>query len=218
MPTLNLGKVRPVYKGTYDAETAYESYDWVLYENIAYIALVDIPAGYQPDSHPEQWGVFGGRGEKGEKGDPGTPGQQGPEGEQGIQGEQGPQGIQGEQGVKGTTFTPAVDADGNLSWTNDGGLTNPASVNIKGPAGPSIPISDAVNSESSTTAASSKAVKMAYDRADTAITNAATAQSTANEAKQNSANATKWNGALKTVSTATPSGGSDGDVWIQYIA
>lgn len=218
MPTLNLGKVRPVYKGTYDAETAYEAYDWVLYENMAYIALVDIPAGYQPDSHPEQWGVFGGRGEKGEKGDPGTPGQQGPEGEQGIQGEQGPQGIQGEQGVKGTTFTPAVDADGNLSWTNDGGLTNPASVNIKGPAGPSIPISDAVNSESSTTAASSKAVKTAYDKANSAASAASTAQTTANEAKQNSANATKWNGAAKTVSQAAPSGGANNDIWIQYIA
>lgn len=39
------------------------------------------------------------------------------------------------QGEKGTTFTPAVDADGNLSWTNDGGLPNPPPVNIKGAAG-----------------------------------------------------------------------------------
>ena len=218
MPTLNLGKVRPVYKGTYDAETAYESYDWVLYENIAYIALVDIPAGYQPDSHPEQWGVFGGRGEKGEKGDPGTPGQQGPEGEQGIQGEQGPQGIQGEQGVKGTTFTPSVNSSGVLSWTNDGGLSNPASVNIRGPKGDTPALSDAVNSTSSTTAASSKAVKTAYDKANSAASEASKAQTTANEAKQNSANATTWNGAAKTVSTAAPSGGANNDVWIQYIA
>ena len=32
--------------------------------------------------------------------------------------------------IKGATFTPSVDANGNLSWTNDGGLTNPSSFNI----------------------------------------------------------------------------------------
>lgn len=35
----------------------------------------------------------------------------------------------------GATFTPSVSADGTLSWTNDGGLPNPQSVNIKGPQG-----------------------------------------------------------------------------------
>lgn len=35
----------------------------------------------------------------------------------------------------GATFTPSVDADGNLSWTNGSGMDNPASVNIKGPQG-----------------------------------------------------------------------------------
>ena len=34
--------------------------------------------------------------------------------------------------LDGATFTPSVDADGNLSWTNDKGRTNPATVNIKG--------------------------------------------------------------------------------------
>lgn len=42
----------------------------------------------------------------------------------------------GEQGTDGATFTPSVSADGTLSWTNDKGLGNPPSVNIKGPAGP----------------------------------------------------------------------------------
>lgn len=32
----------------------------------------------------------------------------------------------------GATFTPSVDTDGNLSWTNDKGRDNPATVNIKG--------------------------------------------------------------------------------------
>lgn len=34
--------------------------------------------------------------------------------------------------LDGATFTPSVDADGNLSWTNDRGRDNPATVNIKG--------------------------------------------------------------------------------------
>lgn len=38
-------------------------------------------------------------------------------------------------GIPGATFTPFVDAEGNLSWTNDGGLANPNTVNIKGPKG-----------------------------------------------------------------------------------
>ena len=38
-------------------------------------------------------------------------------------------------GQKGVTFTPHVDAEGNLSWSNDGGLENPAVVNIQGPKG-----------------------------------------------------------------------------------
>lgn len=32
----------------------------------------------------------------------------------------------------GATYTPAVDASGNLSWTNDKGKANPTTVNIKG--------------------------------------------------------------------------------------
>ena len=38
-------------------------------------------------------------------------------------------------GDSGATFTPSVDKDGNLSWTNDKNLTNPETVNIKGPKG-----------------------------------------------------------------------------------
>lgn len=34
--------------------------------------------------------------------------------------------------LDGATFTPSVDADGNLSWKNDRGRENPATVNIKG--------------------------------------------------------------------------------------
>lgn len=55
-----------------------------------------------------------------------------------ISGPQGPQGDigqKGEQGAQGATFTPSLDSAGNLSWTNNRGLTNPTTVNIKGPKG-----------------------------------------------------------------------------------
>lgn len=42
-------------------------------------------------------------------------------------------------GGGGVTFTPALDQYGNLSWTNNGGLENPSTVNIKGPAGETGP-------------------------------------------------------------------------------
>lgn len=110
-------------------------------------------------------GDKGDKGDTGEKGDTGPEGPQGVQGEQGIQGEVGPQGPKGDtgaagatgakgdkgdtgatgatgaqgpkgaDGADGVTFTPSVDASGNLSWTNDGGKDNPASVNIRGPQG-----------------------------------------------------------------------------------
>lgn len=39
------------------------------------------------------------------------------------------------QGDDGVTFTPSVDAAGDISWTNDGGLPNPQTQNIMGPSG-----------------------------------------------------------------------------------
>ena len=46
------------------------------------------------------------------------------------------QGAKGDAGAPGATFTPYVDGNGSLSWTNDGGLDNPATQNIRGAAGP----------------------------------------------------------------------------------
>lgn len=46
--------------------------------------------------------------------------------------------IVGKRGLKGDTgyyFTPKVDTTGDLSWINNGGLQNPATVNIRGPKG-----------------------------------------------------------------------------------
>lgn len=57
----------------------------------------------------------------------------------GTNGVDGAPGKDGTDGKNGTTFTPAVSSDGVLSWTNDGGKSNPENVNIKGPQGETGP-------------------------------------------------------------------------------
>lgn len=48
------------------------------------------------------------------------------------------------QGLVGPYYTPSVDNQGNLSWTNTGGLPNPSTVNIKGADGTSFEIAGIV--------------------------------------------------------------------------
>lgn len=88
------------------------------------------PQGPKGDQGPQ--GVKGDPGEKGEQGAQGLKGDTGPQGEQGSV---GPKGEQGDTGARGITFTPVVDSEGNISWSNDGGLENPQTVNITGPQG-----------------------------------------------------------------------------------
>lgn len=91
------------------------------------------PVGPQgPKGDPGPQGVKGDPGEKGEQGAQGLKGDTGPKGEQGSV---GPKGEQGDTGARGITFTPVVDSEGNISWSNDGGLENPQTVNITGPQG-----------------------------------------------------------------------------------
>lgn len=80
----------------------------------------------------------GERGPQGDKGDKGEPGAKG------DKGDKGDKGAPGADGADGVTFKPSVDSAGNLSWTNNGGLSNPATVNIKGDKGsPGVDGSDA---------------------------------------------------------------------------
>lgn len=113
--------------------------------------------------NPEPVNIKGPKGDKGDPGAPGEDGAQGEKGDDGLSayevavqngyggtetewlaslkgdkgdnGEQGIQGPPGADGSNGATFTPSVDSDGNLSWSNDKGLSNPQTVNIKGPQG-----------------------------------------------------------------------------------
>lgn len=102
-------------------------------------------------------GPQGATGAQGATGPQGETGAQGPKGDTGATGPRGLKGdsfatevtddgeghivirtLTGEEGGTGTpgvTFTPTVSAEGVISWTNDGGLDNPAPVNIRGPAG-----------------------------------------------------------------------------------
>lgn len=94
------------------------------------------PQGPQGPVGPQ--GPKGDPGPQGVKGDPGEKGERGLKGDTGPQGEQGlvgPKGEQGDAGARGITFTPAVDSKGNISWSNDGGLESPQTVNITGPQG-----------------------------------------------------------------------------------
>lgn len=91
------------------------------------------PIGPQgPKGDPGPQGVKGDPEKKGEQGAQGLKGDTGPQGEQGPV---GPKGEQGDTGARGITFTPVVDSKGNISWSNDGGLENPQTVNITGPQG-----------------------------------------------------------------------------------
>lgn len=103
------------------------------------------PRGIQGEQGVQ--GVQGPEGPQGPKGDPFTyddfteeqlqslVGPQGDIGPQGPTGEQGPIGPQGEKGDVGYVFTPSVDDSGNLSWSNNGNLSNPETKNIRGPQG-----------------------------------------------------------------------------------
>ena len=85
-----------------------------------------------PKGNTGERGLTGPQGPQGPKGDTGATGPQGP---RGLQGETGPKGATGATGQNGATFTPTVSSDGIISWKNDKGLTNPTSINIKGPKG-----------------------------------------------------------------------------------
>ena len=118
MTTLNLGRVRPVWKGDWVSTATYLAFDFVRYtDGNVYLAVQDVPANYIPSSQTSYWVLFGAKGGKGDTGSAGSVG------------------ATGSQGPRGVTFTPAVSADGDLSWTNDGSLSNPGTVNIGGPRG-----------------------------------------------------------------------------------
>ena len=154
MPTINVGRVRPVYQGEYDPQKTYVALDTVRRNGSVYHAQRDVPVNALPEA-PEAlyWLLYGAKGDPGEPGSNGTNGTDGVDGMQGPVGPQGPQGPQGEVGPAGAQGVQGV----------------PGPV---GPQGSQPPISDAVTSAASGVAASSLAVKTAHDAAVAAQTKA----------------------------------------------
>ena len=58
-----------------------------------------------------------------------------PRGATGTPGANGQDGAPGADGKNGATFTPSVDTNGDLSWSNNGDLPNPETVNLRGAQG-----------------------------------------------------------------------------------
>lgn len=116
------------------------------------------------DGTPGKDGHDGAPGKRGEKGDQGETGPKGedadlwkpqitPDGKylffenqkgektekypiQGAKGDQGGEGPRGVEGPAGPVFTPSVNSDGIISWSNNGnGLSNPKPISIKGDKG-----------------------------------------------------------------------------------
>ena len=77
---MQIGKVRPTYKGEWDAGQAYETLDWVLYRGIAYQAIKDVPINREPDAATDYWVATGMKGDKGDKGETGERGPAGVDG------------------------------------------------------------------------------------------------------------------------------------------
>lgn len=51
-------------------------------------------------------------------------------------------GMTGKQGARGFTYTPTVEGNGILGWTNDGDLPNPPNFDLSTVVDVSIPISN----------------------------------------------------------------------------
>ena len=99
MPTLKIGRVRPVYQGEYSSAQGYVVLDRVLYEGAVWECVKDAPAGTVPQDNASTFWVK--IGAKGDAGPQGSQGIQGPPGADGATGPAGPAGQQGEQGAPG---------------------------------------------------------------------------------------------------------------------
>ena len=109
------------------------------------------PFTYEDFTAEQLASLRGPQGEQGPKGDLGPEGPQGPTGETGPQGEQGPKGDTGPQGEKGDTgsqgpqgapgenggyYLPALDAEGNLTFSaSKPDMPQAQGGNVKGPKG-----------------------------------------------------------------------------------
>lgn len=142
MPSMTLGRVRPVFQGEYSSAKAYVVLDRVTLNGEVWECVKDAPAGTAPqDNSSTFWvkiGAKGPQGERGLQGIQGPTGADGAKGDPGDTGPQGPQGIQGEKGDPGDT-----GPRGPAGEKGDTGPQGPAGPKgdpgIQGPEGPQGP-------------------------------------------------------------------------------
>lgn len=110
MTTLNLGRVRPVWKGDWTSTATYLAFDFVRYtDGNVYLAVQDVPANYIPSSQTAYWVLFGAKGGKGDKGSAGSAGATG------SQGPAGPTGPAGTTNYNNLTNKPVSDTSLKLA-------------------------------------------------------------------------------------------------------
>ena len=102
MTKIDLGKVAPTYRGSYETNTNYNELDIVELNGSSYIARKSVTR-VTPGTDDASWGLIANKGIKGDKGD---------KGDQGPKGDRGPQGPMGPAGDIGPTKQTAK----NSSW------------------------------------------------------------------------------------------------------
>ena len=94
MAKIDLGRITPTYRGSYETNTSYNELDIVEFNGSSYIARKSV-TGVTPGTEDASWGLIANQGIKGDKGD------QGPKGDKGDIGPQGSMGPAGDKGDKG---------------------------------------------------------------------------------------------------------------------
>ena len=117
MGTINIGRVRIGWKGTWSSTTTYVSQDAVYYSGETYVAKQDVPTG-TATTNTTYWQKVAQKGTNGTDGSDGATGPQGATGSTGATGAAGPQGPQGNTGAQGP--------QGNAGPTGSQGATGPA--------------------------------------------------------------------------------------------
>ena len=122
MGTINIGKVRQSFEGTYSASTAYTVLDTVFFSGESYVCIQATTAGTAPTNttHWQKIAAKGADGADGADGSNGATGATGPQGNTGAAGPTGPQGPAGNDGATG-----AQGAAGAAGPTGPQGLTGP---------------------------------------------------------------------------------------------
>lgn len=142
MPSMTLGRVRPVFQGEYSSAKAYVVLDRVTLNGEVWECVKDASAGTAPqDNSSTFWVKIGAKGPQGERGLQGIQGPAGADGAKGDPGDTGPQGPQGIQGPKGDTGD--TGPRGPAGEKGDTGTQGPAGPKgdpgIQGPEGPQGP-------------------------------------------------------------------------------